>query len=640
MIQCKNISKYYKNCCVFENFSYTFNDTGLYGLYGFSGSGKTTLLNIILGVISYNGTIIYNQKNYNKQVSFDEVQQDIAYISQNNYFIDYLTMNENLTLETQKSFDEILETLKMLNIENLVNKFPNQLSGGERQRFAIAGSLLKGKRIFLLDEPTSSLDKENRTNIFKILDKLKSEVLIICATHDDTIFQFADDIVDFNHLEKYHSTNQVNNHSISKSKNKEESKKKFSKSNCLLLFKSLWKQIYRNNKKLTIIYIFVFVIALLLCFSFANYESKVFSSLVDVFHTKSVRIDCSLETGDYCSEILSNYDVSETVYHYIRNILDTEEDIRYDVLSLPYKAENIYNVEEKLLYGTYFTSKNEVILGYNEALQLAQKYNVNMKSLIGREETLLLQDGADTFKIVGIFKQMNKETAYYFMAILGQYDFDSYVYLNSEYLNKYLFDDLLGMDELYKEPPSTSLTIFFENKYSFLDFYYDYEKTNKYDTGVQIANPVDNFVEYKMMIEEIKPIFLIVSITFFTLAMLFYLLIHQTQNNHTDHYYCIYQYYGYSHKEIKYASILYFISYIGIIFLISLLAYIGISFIVNEIVVLKALLPFKVFEIKWFWIILLFIVLSLVALIEGLYLNYARKKDGWYQMLKEKSDLL
>ena len=72
--------------------------------------------------------------------------------------------------------------LQLFNIEQLKYKFPNQISGGERQRVALIRALLKHNSIIILDEPTASLDEDNKKIILNILNKLKHNHLIICAT--------------------------------------------------------------------------------------------------------------------------------------------------------------------------------------------------------------------------------------------------------------------------------------------------------------------------------------------------------------------------------------------------------------------------------------------------------------------------
>lgn len=643
MIQCKNISKTYDKYPIFKNFSYHFEQTGFYALYGPSGSGKTTLFNILLGITPFEGTIIYGDREYKNKINFDDVQEKIAYISQDNYFIDYLTMEENLLLESNKDSKEILKIVKLLNLASLISKYPYQLSGGERQRFAIAGNLLKDKKIFFFDEPTSSLDKDNKIKIFEILKKLKESVLVICATHDEIVFEYADNVIDFNNLDSYKIEKE------NKTSFEVSSDRKFSYSSCVKLFKSFCKQIKRNSKKISLVYIVIFSLALLLCYACTDYENKLFTSLVNRYDMNALRIDCSIDTKDYCENLLSNYKTSETVYHYLRNIPEdnvgidgsaSSFDFSLDILSLPTKKEDLIGIEDTLMYGTYFTNKNQIILGHDVAIKLAQNRNIDLSKLIGREEEIKLPDGIDTFEIVGILKPMDNQTNFYFKSILGQYDFDTYYYLSGEYLEKYKWDDVLGGQEQNSSTRATSLTVFFKDKYNFLKFYNDYKDKTLNDADIRVQNPTDYFLEYGSMTFYIQTISFYLSITFLVLAMIFYFQIHKTQNTYTEHYYCVYQYYGYKHKEIKYASIMYFVAYILFLLCVSFVSSSIVAFIINSIITNLNIFPFPLFEIEGKWILSLAIILSLIAVVEGLYLNYSRKKDGWYQMLKEKSDLL
>lgn len=73
-------------------------------------------------------------------------------------------------------------------MDKLLSRHPNELSGGQKQRIAIARALIKDPDILCLDEPTSSLDKSNATDLAKLLGELSKEKLIIVSTHDLDFF--------------------------------------------------------------------------------------------------------------------------------------------------------------------------------------------------------------------------------------------------------------------------------------------------------------------------------------------------------------------------------------------------------------------------------------------------------------------
>ena len=79
------------------------------------------------------------------------------------------------------------EVLKLVDLDiSLLNKFPSQLSGGQIQRIVIAIALSRNIKLLLLDEPTTALDEENKTNIINLINDLKSRlnILILFVTHD------------------------------------------------------------------------------------------------------------------------------------------------------------------------------------------------------------------------------------------------------------------------------------------------------------------------------------------------------------------------------------------------------------------------------------------------------------------------
>ena len=62
--------------------------------------------------------------------------------------------------------------------------------------------------------------------------------------------------------------------------------------------------------------------------------------------------------------------------------------------------------------------------------------------------------------------------------------------------------------------------------------------------------------------------------------------------------------------------------------------------IANQVVMLARWIPFSIFTVNVSWLVGMILLATIIATIEGWRLNYIQKKEGWYEMLKEKSDLL
>lgn len=167
------------------------------GIMGVSGSGKTTLLNCIAtmtkptsGRILINGKDIYNLKGSKLA---DYRGKEIGYLFQEFKLLDNLTAKENIILplslhnvSENQAGERLRELAKMLDITEVMNKFPSQMSGGQKQRVAAARALISKPSIVLADEPTGSLDTKNAKIL---LDKLsivnkEQEATIIMVTHD------------------------------------------------------------------------------------------------------------------------------------------------------------------------------------------------------------------------------------------------------------------------------------------------------------------------------------------------------------------------------------------------------------------------------------------------------------------------
>ena len=198
MIKVKNLTHYYNNDKALENINLEINKGEFVCLVGESGSGKSTLLSIVSTLLKpTKGELFFENLNYKNIKDIDDFRKtNIGFIFQFHYLINYLTVKENIKLANEKATDnEIHNLLKILRIENLSNKYPNEISGGQRQRVAIARALINKPKVIIADEPTGNLDSKNSLNVFEIFKKLSQEqVTIIVATHDKNLAQIANKI--------------------------------------------------------------------------------------------------------------------------------------------------------------------------------------------------------------------------------------------------------------------------------------------------------------------------------------------------------------------------------------------------------------------------------------------------------------
>lgn len=190
-ISIENLTYKYDDNYVFKDLNLTFLKNKKYAIIGKSGSGKSTLLNIIMGRLrNYSGSVFFNDKEIS-ELSYEEIQTKIAYISQDIYLFNE-SIKDNILLgdeyNAEKFYTAVSESSLNLqefcNGENqIVGENGKLISGGQKQRIAIARALYHGKNILLMDEGTSSLDKENSAIIENSLLNNESITLILVTHH-------------------------------------------------------------------------------------------------------------------------------------------------------------------------------------------------------------------------------------------------------------------------------------------------------------------------------------------------------------------------------------------------------------------------------------------------------------------------
>ncbi|MEK6919131.1 MAG: ABC transporter ATP-binding protein [Nanoarchaeota archaeon] len=200
VIKLKGVTKYYRMgetvVKAIDGIDLEVKKGDFVAIMGPSGSGKSTAMNLVGSLdLATGGTIQLDGVNINNLSESDLAQirgRRIGFIFQQFNLVPNLTAKENIILpmifqEKSKAEREkkAKELLKLVDLENREDHYPNQLSGGQQQRVAIARSLANDPEVILADEPTGNLDTKNGEKIMNFLEKLhKSGKTIIMVTHD------------------------------------------------------------------------------------------------------------------------------------------------------------------------------------------------------------------------------------------------------------------------------------------------------------------------------------------------------------------------------------------------------------------------------------------------------------------------
>ena len=202
IIDLKIKEKIYKNkklqISILNNFNLEVNAGEKIAIVGESGVGKSSLLNII-GLLDrdYNGEYTLFDSRTNSLYTSELAQwrnQKIGFVLQESALINSLTIEDNIKLpllyaETRKKEfeqEEFENVINAIDIKSILKKKPLECSGGEKARAVFARGIIMKPQIILADEPTASLDVENRERIVNLLFKMNKEfnTTIITVTHD------------------------------------------------------------------------------------------------------------------------------------------------------------------------------------------------------------------------------------------------------------------------------------------------------------------------------------------------------------------------------------------------------------------------------------------------------------------------
>ncbi|MFP7287122.1 ABC transporter ATP-binding protein [Shouchella clausii] len=199
------ICKRYGNKPILQQFYLSVQKGECLAITGKSGSGKSTILNIIGLLETPNEGVVtlFGKRKLNKR---QLLKKKIAYLFQNYALLEDETISYNLNiplleqkLSTKEKQERKKEVLEKVGLDVSLKQKVFTLSGGEQQRLAIARLMLRPFELLLADEPTGSLDPENRTIVLDLLKQFhKDGKTVIVVTHDPVVTEMCERVVHLN----------------------------------------------------------------------------------------------------------------------------------------------------------------------------------------------------------------------------------------------------------------------------------------------------------------------------------------------------------------------------------------------------------------------------------------------------------
>lgn len=207
IIQVSNLIKYYGDVRAVNDISFNVKRGALFAFLGINGAGKSTTINIITSILQKNsGKIYIDGMNLEKRGNL--IKKEIGIVFQFSVLDNLLTVEENLrsrakfyNLSKEETEANLKEIIRLLDLEPLLKRQVRRLSGGQKRRVDIARSMIHKPKILMLDEPTTGLDPKTRTDVWKLIDKIREEtgMTVFLTTHYLEEADQASDVVIIDH---------------------------------------------------------------------------------------------------------------------------------------------------------------------------------------------------------------------------------------------------------------------------------------------------------------------------------------------------------------------------------------------------------------------------------------------------------
>ncbi len=205
MIEVQHICKSFGSLQVLKSIDLTISKGEIVSIVGPSGAGKTTLLQI-MGTLDKpdSGKVIFEGKDVTKfsdRKLSDFRNKNIGFVFQFHQLLPEFTALENTMIPAligkknrTTAEKEAIHILELMGLADRKHHKPSELSGGEKQRVAVARALINNPMIVFADEPSGSLDTENKDELHSLFFKLRDELdqTFVIVTHDTQLADLTD----------------------------------------------------------------------------------------------------------------------------------------------------------------------------------------------------------------------------------------------------------------------------------------------------------------------------------------------------------------------------------------------------------------------------------------------------------------
>ena len=191
IIEISHLSKRFGDVQAVNDLSFLVKEGELFAFLGINGAGKSTTINIMCGQLSKDsGTVRINGADLDRDP--DAIRRNLGVVFQNSVLDKDLSVQDNLQsraalygIQGRAFRQRLAELAGLLEFEDLLKRAVGKLSGGQRRRIDIARALLHRPKILILDEPTTGLDPQARSTLWRVISDLRKDegMTVFLTTH-------------------------------------------------------------------------------------------------------------------------------------------------------------------------------------------------------------------------------------------------------------------------------------------------------------------------------------------------------------------------------------------------------------------------------------------------------------------------